>query len=208
MRTGLGAGLFYVPSLAFIPTFFHLPPVNGRSLIDLRALRERNFMFFALALLLEWIVFCIPPFYIPIFAIPALQEGQDHAFDSLALVSVGSFFGHTLPMLIASRFGPIQVFLGASVAAFIILFSWISIHTAGGFTVFCIIYGLTSCALVAAPGAAVSHTTLLLTMSAIGARLGVSWVFGGIGVLIGAAVAGALVDAHQASFLPAQTFAD
>ena len=45
-------------------------------------------------------------------------------------------------------------------------------------------------------------------MNVIGTRLGMSWMFGGIGVLIGAPVAGALVDTHRASFLPAQTFAD
>ena len=96
---------------------------DWRSLVDLGALRERNFRFFALALLLDWIVFCIAPFYIPIFAIPALQEGQDHAFDSLALVSVESFSGRILPMLTALRFRSIQVLLGASVAAFIVPFS-------------------------------------------------------------------------------------
>ncbi|KAL9023112.1 MAG: hypothetical protein Q9196_007383 [Gyalolechia fulgens] len=178
-----------------------------RSLLDLSALREQSFVLFAIALMFDYIAFYIPPFYIPTYATVVLGQSQTFAFDAVAYASVGSFFGRTVPMLAASRFGSLQTYLAASIAAVVVLFAWMAIFNVAGFVAFCVTYGLLSGVLVAAPSAAISHPVLSPSMSVIGTRMGMSWMFGGVGVLIGAPIAGALVDLRQADFRPAQAFA-
>lgn len=265
---GLGSGLVYVPSLAFIATLFprstrpwaigvangggsiggiiftfmlrrlqptigfawavrsialvvlvlclialviilpHRPVVSKRrAMFDPRALFEPSFAMFAIAQLFTYVAFYIPPFYVPTYAKVALGRSQNFAFDSLVSVSVGSFFGRTIPMLAAARFGSVQLYLAALLSAVIILFSWIAVHNVGGFIVFCVMYGLASGVLVAAPSSAIAHPVLSPSLNVIGTRMGMCWMFGGIGVLIGSPIAGALVDVRKADFTPAQVFA-
>lgn len=266
---GLGAGLIYVPSLAFVSTLFderhrpwaigvansggsaggliftfmlrrleptigfpwavravalvnlvlavvvlaiilpHRPPPQShkRALFDLSALREPNFIFFAFALFFSYVAFYIPPFYVPTYATAVLHKSQDFAFDALAVVSAGSAIGRTIPMLAAPRMGILHVYLLSTAGAGILLFSWISIHSVPSFLAFCAWYGILSGVLVSAPSAAVSHPVLSPSMNVIGTRMGMGWMFGGAGVLIGSPIAGALANVHKARFAPAQAFA-
>ena len=187
----------------------HRPPPQPlkRALFDLSALREPNFIFFALALLFNYVAFYIPPFYVPIYATAVLHKSQDFAFDALAVVSAGSLIGRTVPMLAAPRLGILQVYLLATAGAAVLLFSWIAIHSVPNFLVFCVWYGLLSGVLVSAPSAAISHPVLSPSMNVIGTRMGMGWMFGGVGVLIGSPIAGALADVQKAQFAPAQGFA-
>ncbi|KAI2629907.1 major facilitator superfamily domain-containing protein [Hypoxylon sp. NC1633] len=169
-------------------------PEHKRALFDLRALREPSFLMFALAQLLNYIAFYIPAFYLPTQATAQLGQGRDFGFESLVFVSVGSFVGRTVPMMAAAYVGSVQVYLAASVAAAVVLFAWMAVHNVAGFVAFAVMYGLVSGVLVAAPSAAISHPTLSPTMSVVGTRMGMGWMFGGLGVLIGAPSAGALVD--------------
>ena len=178
-----------------------------RDLLNLRAFREPSFALFSLALLFNYVAFYIPPFYVPTFARVVLRQSQNFAFDGLVFVSVGSFFGRTVPMLAANRVGSMQVYLAATAAAIAVLFAWIAVHTVAGFVVFCIMYGLVSGVLIAAPSAAVSHPVLSPSMDVIGTRMGTCWMFAGFGVLVGTPIAGVLVDVHAADFTPAQGFA-
>ncbi|KAI1114023.1 major facilitator superfamily domain-containing protein [Nemania sp. NC0429] len=182
---------------------------HRRAVFDLKALREPVFLLFSVALLLNYVSFYIPPFYIPTYATAALGQSRDFAFESLVYVSVGSLTGRTLPMLAATRLGSVQVYLAATLSTVVVLFAWMAVHDVGGFVTFCVFYGLTSGVLVAAPSAAISHPVLSPSMSVIGTRLGMLWMFGAVGVLIGAPIAGALVDVNpgHVDFRPAQGFA-
>ncbi|KAI0439483.1 major facilitator superfamily domain-containing protein [Xylaria telfairii] len=187
------------------------PPqtVKRRAVLDLHALREPMFLLFSIALLLNYVSFYIPPFYIPTYATAALGQSRDFAFESLVYVSVGSLAGRTLPMLAATRLGSVQVYLAATLSTVVALFAWMAVRNVGGFVTFCVLYGLTSGVLVAAPSAAISHPVLSPDMSVIGTRLGMLWMFGAVGVLIGAPIAGALVNVSpgHVDFRPAQGFA-
>ncbi|CAD6593884.1 MAG: hypothetical protein ASARMPREDX12_007756 [Alectoria sarmentosa] len=180
--------LLSIIALAIILPHHPQPTGHRRAVLDLRAFRELSFMLFALALLVNYVAFYIPAFYLPVIATKALGQSQDFAFESLAFVSVGSFFGRTIPMLAASRVGSVQVYLVATLAAVVVLFSWTAIHNVAGFVVFSVVFGLISGALVAAPSAAISHPVLAPSMSVIGTRLGILWMFGSVGVLIGAPI--------------------
>ncbi|KAI8948749.1 major facilitator superfamily domain-containing protein [Xylaria longipes] len=187
------------------------PPqaAKRRAVLDLHALREPMFLLFSVALLLNYVSFYIPPFYIPTYATAALGQSRDFAFESLVYVSVGSLTGRTLPMLAATRLGSVQVYLAATLLTVVVLFAWMAVRNVGGFVTFCVFYGLTSGVLVAAPSAAISHPVLSPNMSVIGTRLGMLWMFGAFGVLIGAPIAGALVNVNpgHVDFRPAQGFA-
>ncbi|KAL8670087.1 MAG: hypothetical protein Q9168_005358 [Polycauliona sp. 1 TL-2023] len=178
-----------------------------RAIVDLHAFREPSFVFFALALFCNYVAFYIPAFYLPVIATQALHQDQAFAFESLALVAVGSFFGRTIPMLAASRLGSVPIYVAATLAAVVVLFAWLAVDTVAGFVAVCVTYGLISGTLVAAPSAAISHPVLAPSMSVIGTRLGILWMFGSIGVLIGSPIAGAIVDVRRGNFVPGQCFA-
>lgn len=180
-----------------------------RVLFDVAALREPCFVLFALALLLNYAAFFIPPFYVPTYATAALGQTREFAFEALVYVSVGSFIGRTVPMLAAAYVGAMVVYLAGTTLAAVVLFSWMAVHNVGGLITICLLYGIASGVLVAAPSAVMSHPVLSPTISVIGTRMGISWMFAGVGVLIGAPIAGALVNVEpgHVNFKPAQGFA-
>ena len=182
------------------------PPKPARSLVDLRAFREPAFTSFSLALFFIFLAFYVPLFYIPSYATLSLGMTPDLAFDLLAITNAGSFFGRTVPFLLANRLGALQIFAFWTVVAIILLLSWIGIHNVAGFVVFCVVWGFVSGVLVTAPAAAVAHPTLSPSMSFIGLRLGMSWSAAALGVLIGTPIAGSLVDVSTAYFVNAQVF--
>lgn len=177
-----------------------------RSLVDLKAFRELPFTFFTIALFWISMTYYIPLFYIAVFASESLHSSDNLAFYLLAVTNAGSFFGRTIPFLLAPRFGAIQIIMFFSVSGIIVLFSWISIHSAAGFIVFCIIWGFISGILITGPQSAVSHPALSPSLGVIGTRIGMSWSAGSIGVLVGAPIAGALVNSKTADFLHMQVF--
>jgi predicted MFS family arabinose efflux permease len=185
------------------------PMQHRRALLDLRALREPSFVLFALALPFNYVVFYVPPFYVSTYATTVLGQTRDFAFEALVFISVGSLIGRTVPMLAAAYVGSIVVYLAGTAMAAAILFSWVAVSNVGGLITICLMYGTASGILVAAPSASMSHTVLLPDMSVVGTRMGMGWMFGGVGVLIGAPIAGALANfkPEQIDFKPAQGFA-
>lgn len=196
-----------VTALAIILPHCPRRPSRRRAILDLRAFRELSFMLFALALFFNYVAFYIPAFYLPTIARVTLHQSQDFAFEAIVFVAVGSFLGRLIPMLAASLVGSMQVYLVATLAAVVVLFAWTAVHNVPGFVIFSVVYGLISGTLVAAPSAAISHPVLSPSMSVIGMRLGILWMFGSVGILIGAPIAGAVVDVKRAYFVPGQCFA-
>lgn len=191
-----------------------LPPkpqalARRRAVLDLGALQEPPFLLFSLALFLNFVAFYIPPFFVTVYASAALGKPPSFALDSLVYMSIGSFVGRTLPMLVAGRLGSLQVYFVAAVVTVAVLFAWVAVHDTAGLLIFCVTNGIVSGVLVAAPSAAVSHPVLSPTMSRIGTRMGMAWMFAGLGVLIGAPIASALVrlTPGSVSFMPLQVFA-
>ncbi|EZF31707.1 hypothetical protein H109_06000 [Trichophyton interdigitale MR816] len=182
---------------------------HRRAMFDLKALREPSFLLFSIAMFLNYLAFYITPFYIPMYATEALHQSRSFAFACLVYMSITSIIGRTLPMLAAGRLGSLQVYIAATVGTIVALFSWTAVHNVAGFLSFALMYGIVSGVQVAAPSAAMSHPVLSPTMSVIGTRMGMGWMFAGVGVLVGSPIAGALVNVTpgQVDFKPAQSFA-
>ncbi|EGE00792.1 hypothetical protein TESG_08085 [Trichophyton tonsurans CBS 112818] len=171
---------------------------HRRAIFDLKALREPSFLLFSIAMFLNYLAFYITPFYIPMYATEALHQSRSFAFACLVYMSITSIIGRTLPMLAAGRLGSLQVYIAATVGTIVALFSWTAVHNVA-----------VSGVQIAAPSAAMSHPVLSPTMSVIGTRMGMGWMFAGVGVLVGSPIAGALVNVTpgQVDFKPAQSFA-
>lgn len=75
------------------------------------------------------------------------------------------------------------------------------------FVAFCVLWGFISGGLRTAPAVVVAHPVLSPSMSLIGTRSGMSLTIVAVGTLIGTRIAGAMVGADMAHFLPAQTLA-
>ncbi|TGO55089.1 hypothetical protein BOTNAR_0252g00070 [Botryotinia narcissicola] len=179
---------------------------TGKAIFDFKAFTELPFLGFAVSLLI-FVAFYIPLFYIPSYAIYSLKIDENLSFYLLAITNAGSFFGRTVPFPIANLVGSIQIIVFWTVAAVIVMFSWLGIHNEAGFIVFCIIWGFISGVLVKAPVAAVAHPTLSPPMSLIGTQLGMSWITAATGILVGPPIAGALVDINTDYFIKAIVFA-
>lgn len=177
-----------------------------KSMVDIRAFQEIGYVSFTTALFFVFLTYYIPSFYIPLFAITKLKVSNNLSFYLVSIINGVAFFGRTLPFLFGQRIGVIQIFVFWTFAGVILLFSWIGISNLPGFIVFCCIWGFIIGVLAAAPVVVGSHPIISPTLGDIGTRMGMCWGIASFGILIGAPIAGALVDVQAMDFLHAQIF--
>lgn len=180
------------------------PPNKSRTLFDPSAVREPLFVSFSLGLFLAFIGIYFPFFFVPAHAVRILNTSESLAFYLLAVLNAGSVFGRIVPGLVADRFGSMNVLLPCTIIAGVLAFAWLGIHNLAGLVIFCILYGFFSGAIVSLPPTVVAH--LSPDMSLLGTRMGMSFSFAGLGLLIGNPIAGAILDIPQGKFWGAQIF--
>jgi MFS family permease len=86
----------------------------------------------------------------------------------------------------------------------VLLWSWLSITTFGGFVTFCVFWGLFSGPMAVLPAAAVAE--LSPSLNVVGARMGMIWASSAVGILIGSPIAGTVSDPTQGDFLGGQVY--
>lgn len=84
----------------------------------------------------------------------------------------------------------------------VLALAWIGIHNEAGIIVFSILYGFFSGTFVSLPPATVA--ALSPDLSEVGTRMGMSFFFAGLGILIGTPIAGALIKGTR--YLDTQIF--
>ncbi|KAI1871147.1 hypothetical protein JX265_006187 [Neoarthrinium moseri] len=198
--------LVSIPTLVILCRKPGVRSPTARIVLEPRAFIEPYFGVFVIALFFQFLAYYIPLFYLTTFAVVKLKTGPAFAFDLLTISNAASFFGRTLPYLLGGRVTPIQTLILWEIIGVVLLFSWIAVKTVDGMIIWTVAWGFLSGVLVTAPAASVAHPTLSPSLGVIGARLGMSWATAALGVLIGAPVAGALVDVANANFVLAQTF--
>ena len=176
----------------------------ARRLLDPSALRERPYALFTLALFLICLPYYVPFTYIPLFAQTALHSSENLAGYLLAIANTGSLFGRVMPYMLNARFTPIRLFVFWTLASAALLFAWVGVVTIPGFIVWCVLWGFVSGALVTAPIAAISHRVLSPSPGKLGTRMGMAWFAAAAGELLGAPIAGALVDVRTFHYTLAQ----
>ncbi|GKZ73919.1 hypothetical protein AnigIFM60653_006124 [Aspergillus niger] len=181
------------------------PPTQARQLLDLMAFRDIPFLIYCLALFFDLVGLYFPYFYLPTYFTTYLHAGDNISFYVLSILSASSFFGRIAPNMIADRLGSLNVMILVSLVVTVLAFAWMGIHSNAGAIVFAVIYGFASGTVVALMPPVLA--LLCPDMAVVGTWMGMSFVFAGLGILIGNPIAGALLDLEHAVFWKGQLFA-
>ncbi|WFD32975.1 hypothetical protein MSPP1_004032 [Malassezia sp. CBS 17886] len=181
-----------------------LGPATRRSLFAFSALRELSFCLLLLGILLGYMGAYVPYYYISLYASARTGMDEELAFYMIAVINAASALGRILPNLVADSVGPLNVLIPFAGASTVLGFAWLGVQNTGGLIVFSILYGFVTGAYVSLPPATVASLTKDLHQ--IGARVGMCFMMGGIGMLIGNPIAGALVDTESGTYWKAQVY--
>ncbi|GLA42794.1 hypothetical protein AnigIFM63309_011527 [Aspergillus niger] len=181
------------------------PPTPARQLLDLMAFRDIPFLIYCLALFFDLVGLYFPYFYLPTYFTTYLHAGDNISFYVLSILSASSFFGRIAPNMLADRLGSLNVMILVSLVVTVLAFAWMGIHSNAGAIVFAVIYGFASGTVVALMPPVLA--LLCPDMAVVGTWMGMSFVFAGLGILIGNPIAGALLDLEHAVFWKGQLFA-
>ncbi|GKZ91604.1 hypothetical protein AnigIFM59636_004241 [Aspergillus niger] len=181
------------------------PPTQARQLLDLMAFRDIPFLIYCLALFFDLVGLYFPYFYLPTYFTTYLHAGDNISFYVLSILSASSFFGRIAPNMLADRLGSLNVMILVSLVVTVLAFAWMGIHSNAGAIVFAVIYGFASGTVVALMPPVLA--LLCPDMAVVGTWMGMSFVFAGLGILIGNPIAGALLDLEHAVFWKGQLFA-
>ena len=181
------------------------PPQKPRALLDLPAFRQAPFTLFSLGMFLAFIGLYFPFYYTPIYGNRVVGLSDDIAFYLLCVMNAGSIFGRVIPGLVADKIGSLNTIVPCGLVAAVLAFAWIGIDNAPGLWVFAALYGAFSGAIVSLPPTIVA--SLAPDLSLVGTWMGMSFIFAGLGLLIGNPIAGTILNVADAKFKGAQAFA-
>ncbi|WFD00411.1 hypothetical protein MYAM1_003160 [Malassezia yamatoensis] len=179
-------------------------PTEKRDFLALDAFREPPFVYFCLAVFFGFLGLYIPFYYISAYAIDKVGVNSNLGFYLVPILNAGSIGGRLLPNYTADIFGPLNVMIPFTAACLVLAFAWLGINNAAGLIVFAVLYGFCSGTYVSMPPSTVASLTK--DMHHVGSRIGTCFLGGGIGILVGSPIAGALVNLEEKSFWKAQVF--
>ncbi|KAI1474566.1 monocarboxylate permease-like protein, mch4 [Daldinia eschscholtzii] len=174
-----------------------------RSLIDASALREPPYIIYCLSLALNNVAFFAPIFYLQSYSLLHGLEGQTVALYLVAILNAASVLGRLTPSLIANRIGPVHTLFLSIFLTGITVLAWTNTTSGIGNILFAIAYGFFTGGIVALP--AVVLTSFTTDLSRLGTRLGMSSMLNGGASLVGAPIAGKILNA-TGSYLGVQLF--
>ncbi|KAK3713010.1 hypothetical protein LTR37_008695 [Vermiconidia calcicola] len=179
---------------------------HHKSFFDASALKEPSYVLLCLGLFFLELGYWIPPFMITPYARLSLGTSADFAFYLLAIMNAAGFVGRIVPAFAAQIrvIGPAWTLFVGVLSLGILVLSWLAIKSVVGLTVWCILVGFMSGITVSLPNAVVPR--LSPSASVVGARTGMMWSFVSFAALIGAPIAGALVDPQTNSYKHGQMF--
>ncbi|KAF9889297.1 hypothetical protein FE257_007406 [Aspergillus nanangensis] len=171
-----------------------LLPAKRRRLLDPRAFLEIPFTMIVIGFFFGAMGVYIPFFYIGSYSTDKTTMSDNLAFYMLVVMNTGSVFGRLIPNFVADRTGPLNVMLPFSLFTTVVAFSWVAVNNTAGIIVFAIFYGFLSGTYVSLPGATI--VSLSPDLHVIGARIGMCFFVGGLGLLVGTPVAGAILQSY------------
>ncbi|KAK0701979.1 major facilitator superfamily domain-containing protein, partial [Lasiosphaeria miniovina] len=163
---------------------------TGGSLILFEAFASPAYSLQVLGLFLVVLGFFTPYFYVAAYA-QAHGVSAGLASYLFAVINAGSFTGRVLGGTFAQHVGQFNVVTLACYASAVLLFAWLSITSAAGLVVLCILYGASSGIIIALMMSTVAHCAPRPTQ--IGAYIGQLTFIIGFAGLAGAPTTGALI---------------
>lgn len=156
----------------------------------------------------------VPFFYIESYATNIGVRG-DMAFYMLIIMNAASVLGRILPPFVADmyetyrsspvlftpltqrRTGNLNILIPCTFLSAVLILSWIRVQSEGGLIAMSVMYGFISGSIQAVVPATVAF--LCPDLSKFGTRLGMTLAIGGLGLLIGAPIAGAILDSQSSA---------
>ena len=170
-------------------------PSSRRKFLDLPAWKELPFVFFNLGAFFSFMGLYTPFFYIQYYVIETGIMGPELAFYLLAILNAASTFGRLIPNYIADRAGPLNVIVPCGFMTGILQFCLLGANTTPGVIVIIALYGFFSGTLVSLPATIYVHLAGPKNRGKIGTRMGMGFAFVSVGILVGAPITGAILDA-------------
>lgn len=166
-----------------------------RKIVDFKHLQHLPYLLSCLGFFVGFLGLYVFYYYIQLYAIEVAGTDTDLAFYLLAILNAGSFLGRLLPNYVAGPLGPLNVQIIFGLLSGILSFCLLAIKTTSGVLAFTCIYGFVSGPFVSLPIPVVASVSP--DKSVLGTRLGMSFAFIGLGVLIGEPAAGAILGAQE-----------
>ncbi|KAI8937053.1 hypothetical protein NX059_006272 [Plenodomus lindquistii] len=168
-------------------------PAKSRSLLDLGAFLIPAYSFQVVGFFCGFMGLYMPFFYAQVYAIRRHITNENLAFYLIAVMNSTSVFGRIVPNIFADKLGPFNVVLPCCLISGILCICFISINSSAGIIVLMAFYGFFSGSFVSLP------PTIIVALSMdkrekIGTRLGQSFAFVSVGLLIGTPIGGAVLD--------------
>lgn len=132
-------------------------------------------------------------FYLELYAVQECHMGADLAPYTIAMANAGAALGRLGPNYLADRSGPLNFYIPHLFATGVLAFCWMAVRSSAGLMAFSVVYGFFSASLVSLIGP-ITVEISKETSDVIGTRLGMALAFGGVGLLVGSPVAGALLN--------------
>ncbi|PSR80204.1 major facilitator superfamily domain-containing protein [Coniella lustricola] len=184
---------FIILATSLIPLLVIRPlwlPSHRRKLVDMTIFKDRIYTFWSMANIISWVGVQIPIFYATLYATDIVGVSQDNAFYMSAVLGAGSLPGRLLTAVASDHFGPLWVYAATFSFAGVLALVWMRVTTYAGLIIVILLYGAAYGGISSLPPAAVA--TLSPDLSSLGTRIGTSFSFAGIAILVGPPIAGAI----------------
>ena len=183
--------LYLISYFALLSPFERSP--TPRSFFDMSALTDLPFMMIGVGALFGATAYYIPLLYLPQLAetsVPGIRP--DFPADLVSILNGASVLGRLGAGFIAARYGTVEMVSFSMLIGSVLLFVWVAVHSLAGVIAWSVFWGMISSVQLALAGAFIPM--FCPTLSVIGVRSGMYWMFVGTGALLGSPIGAAIYD--------------
>ena len=191
---------FMAFGMLLIPVFtmkIRTKPPGKRGLFDKTAFTEAPVLAFMISGLFGYAGMLIPFFYISFTSSAKGYASSDLSFYVLPMLNAASIFGRIIPSIVADKIGPHNMLIPTAAITAIIAYCIIAVKSFAGIVVTAVFYGFWSGAYLPLPPAIFAQLTPPDKKHLIGSRMGMGFTIMGLGILIGAPIAGAIAGSDN-----------
>lgn len=117
------------------------PVLTSKQRTILAVLKGRAYQFLCIGIFFTLLGYWVPLFYLVPYASLSLGISSTNASDLLSILNAASLFGRVLPAAVGHKLGPANILLAGATVLGVLIFSWASIETIAGITVWSIFLG-------------------------------------------------------------------
>lgn len=165
---------------------------HKHKLFDRAIFGDHVYMFWSLTNVVAWLGLQVPLFYVNVYGEKEIGMSEHDAFYLSAILGAGSLPGRIIMALLSDRIGPLWAYPVCMALAGIVALAWIGVTSFGGLLAVVILYGFAYGGISSLPPTAIAALTK--DMATLGTRIGTSFSFAGIAMLVGPPIGGVIRD--------------